>query len=61
LLSDAEVALYDVQNPWDLDGHPENAYVSALVGEAGTVLDVVAPAACCTPPAARGTPGAWSG
>jgi SAM-dependent methyltransferase len=41
LFSDAEVAeLYDVQCPWDLDGHPENAYVSALVRDAGSVLDV---------------------
>ncbi len=39
--SDAEVAaLYDVQNPWDLDGHPENAYVSALVRDAESALDV---------------------
>lgn len=41
LFSDAEVAdLYDVQNPWDLGGHPENGFVSALVMEAGSVLDV---------------------
>jgi SAM-dependent methyltransferase len=41
LLSDAEVAaLYDVQNPWELRGHPENAYVSALVATADSVLDV---------------------
>jgi len=39
--SDAEVAgLYDVQNPWDLDGHPENVFISALVRDAGSVLDV---------------------
>jgi ubiquinone/menaquinone biosynthesis C-methylase UbiE len=39
--SDAEVvALYDLQCPWDLDGHPENAYVSALVRDAESVLDV---------------------
>jgi SAM-dependent methyltransferase len=41
LLSDAEVAaLYDVQNPWELGGHPENAYVSALVATVDSVLDV---------------------
>lgn len=39
--SDAEVAaLYDVQNPWFLDGHPENGFISALVQDAGLVLDV---------------------
>jgi SAM-dependent methyltransferase len=39
--SDAEAAaLYDFQCPWDLDGHPENAYVSALVLAAESVLDV---------------------
>jgi SAM-dependent methyltransferase len=39
--SDAEVAaLYDVQNPWDLNGHPENAFISALVLDAESVVDV---------------------
>ncbi len=39
--SDAEVAaLYDLQNPWEPDAHPENRYVLELVREAGAVLDV---------------------
>jgi SAM-dependent methyltransferase len=41
MFSDADVAaLYDAENPWDLDGHPENRYVSALVRDAASVLDV---------------------
>lgn len=39
--SDAEVAaLYDDQNPWDLNGHPENAFISALVLDAESAVDV---------------------
>lgn len=41
MLFDAEVAaLYDIQNPWELGGHPENGYVSAIVATADSVLDV---------------------
>lgn len=39
--TDAELAaLYDVQNPWDIDGDPENRFVSAMVRRAESVLDV---------------------
>ncbi len=41
VLTDAELAaLYDMQNPWNLEAHPENRYVSAKVRRAGSVLDV---------------------
>lgn len=41
VFSDAELAaLYDVQNPWAFDGHPENRFVSVMVWHAESVLDV---------------------